>query len=62
VVLAAEIVLIVLGFGIAVTAVRWIRSRPPEDPALDRVLLLVAPLCGSSSEIADNTRQPAARL
>ena len=35
---------IVVALGLVVTAVRWIRSRPADDPALDVLWLALSPL------------------
>ena len=39
-----QVALAVLAIAIAVIAWRWILTRQPDDPALDRLLFLFAPL------------------
>ena len=42
--LAAQVLLATIGTAIGLTAIRWIRTRPADDPASDRLLLVISPL------------------
>ena len=39
-----ELALVCAAVGLAVAAVLWIRRTPGDDPALDRLLMVVSPL------------------
>ena len=42
--LATQWLVIIAAVVLGIVAVRWIQSRPPGDPALDRLLLVISPL------------------
>jgi len=42
--IAIEIALVCAAAGLAIAGVLWIRRTPGDDPALDRLLIVVSPL------------------